>query len=54
MRSSNKLRYFMDKTSIPYEDDQNPFPRTQEDDEFDKMIIEKYHLITKDMEDQKY
>lgn len=54
MCSSNKLQYFMDETSIPYEDGQNPFPRTKEDDDFDKMIIEKYHLVTKDMEDKKY
>jgi hypothetical protein len=40
----------MDDTSVPYEQDENPFPKTNSDDEFEKMIITKYHLITKEME----
>ena len=46
----NTLRFYMDETSAPYSDKDNPFKRTKEDDEFDKMIIEKYKLITKEME----
>ena len=44
------LRFFMDETSAPYEDGENPFIRTKEDEKFDKMIIAKYNLITKEME----
>ena len=50
MDSTEKLSFFMDETSAPYEDGENPFPRTKEDDEFDEMIIAKYHLTTKEME----
>ena len=46
----NDLRFYMDETSAPYSDKDNPFKRTKEDDEFDEMIIEKYKLITKEME----
>lgn len=46
----NNLRFYMDETSAPYSDKDNPFNRTKEDDEFDKMIIEKYKLTTKEME----
>ncbi len=41
----------MDETSAPYEKDENPFVRTKEDDEFDKMIIDKYQLVAKGVED---
>ncbi len=51
MNLTENLRFFMDETSAPYEQNENPFPRTDSDDEFDKMIIDKYHLITKEMED---
>ncbi len=40
-----------DETSVPYEQNENPFPQTDLDDEFEKMIINKYHLTTKEMED---
>ena len=50
MDTTEKLRCFMDETSAPYEDGENPFVRTKEDDEFDEMIIAKYHLTTKEME----
>ena len=42
------LRFYMDETSAPYSDKDNPFSRTKDDDEFDKMIIEKYKLTTKE------
>ena len=44
------MRYVMDETSMPYEYNENPFPRTTSDDEFEEMIINKYHLMTKEME----
>jgi hypothetical protein len=47
---TGNLRFFMDETSVPYPEGENPFPRTKEDDEFEKMVIEKYHLVTKEME----
>lgn len=46
--TTNTLRFYMDETSAPYSDAENPFVRTKEDDDFDKAIIEKYHLETKD------
>lgn len=50
MNTTENLRFFMDETSVPYEKTENPFPRTKEDDEFDKTIIAKYHLTTIEME----
>ncbi len=50
MESNEKQRFYMDDTSIPYEEYENPFVRTEKDDEFDEMIIKKYGLITKEME----
>ena len=40
----------MDDTSIPYEDNENPFPRTEADDEFDRKIAKKYGLKFADEE----
>ena len=51
MYSTDNLRFVMDETSVPYEQNENPFPQTDSDDEFEKTIINKYHLITKEMED---
>ncbi len=48
MDTNNALHYYMDETSAPYSDEENPFPRTKADDEFDKMIIAKYKLTTKE------
>lgn len=50
MEPTNTLRCYMDETSAPYKDNENPFVRTKEDDEFDEMMIAKYHLVTKEME----
>lgn len=50
MYSMENLRFIMDETSIPYERNENPFPQTAVDEEFDKIIINKYHLTTKEME----
>lgn len=44
VNEQEKLYYYMDDTSIPYEPDENPFSETEEDMEFDKRIIEKYCL----------
>ena len=48
--TAKTLRFYMDETSAPYSDNDNPFVRTKDDDEFDKMIIDKYKLATKEME----
>lgn len=48
--NKNDLRFFMDESSAPFEDDSNPFPRTKEDEEFERMIIARFHLITKEKE----
>lgn len=50
MYSIDNLRFVMDDTSIPYEQNENSFLKTDSDDDFEKMIIDKYHLITKEME----
>ena len=52
MNTANDLRFFMDETSAPYEEKDNRFFRTKEDDEFDEMIIAKYNLVTKEMENR--
>lgn len=44
MDDSKNLRYYMDESAVPYEDRDNPYIRTEADDAFDEMIIEKYHL----------
>lgn len=49
MYLAENLRFVMDETSAPYEKNENPFPRTKADDEFDKLIIKKYHLTTEEM-----
>lgn len=50
MNSIENLRFVMDETSAPYEQNENPFFQTDADDKFEKMIINKYHLVTKEME----
>lgn len=50
MYSADNLRFVMDETSAPFEENENPFIQTETDDEFDQMIINKYHLTTKEME----
>lgn len=50
MSLMNDLRFVMDESSVPYEKNENPFPRIKEDDEFENKIIDKYHLITEEME----
>ena len=47
---TDSLRFIMDETSVSYEQNENPFPRTDFDNKFDNMIIKKYHLTTKEME----
>ena len=53
MSDIQKLRFYTDESGIPYEDGENPFPRTKEDDDFDQMMIEKYNLVLKEAEDQR-
>ena len=52
MCATNNLRFIMDETSMPYEKNENPFPRKANDDEFDQKMIEKYQLVTKEMENE--
>lgn len=51
MNSIENLRFVMDETSTPYEQNENPFSQTDADDKFEKIIINKYHLVTKEMEE---
>ena len=53
MSDIQKLRFYTDESGTPYEDGENPFPRTKEDDDFDQMMIEKYNLVLKEEEDQR-
>jgi hypothetical protein len=48
MNNSGNLRYYMDETSAPYPEGENPFETTEEDMEFERRLIEKYHLVTKE------
>lgn len=50
MYSIDNLRFVMDETSVPYEENETPFVQTESDNEFEQMIISKYHLATKEME----
>lgn len=45
------LHFVMDETSATYEQGEVPFPEIILDEEFDKKLIEKYHLVTKEMEE---
>ena len=54
MSDIQKLRFYTDESGTPYEDGENPFPRTKEDDEFDQMMIKKYNLVLKEDEDKKW
>ena len=54
MYSTDNLRFIMDETSTPYEENENPFIQTELDNEFERMIINKYHLTTKEMESDKW
>lgn len=47
MYSTDNLRFVMDETSAPYEENENLFMQTELDNEFEQMIIKKYHLTTK-------
>ena len=50
MNNAENLRFFMDEDAVPYPENEIPFPRTKEDEEFEKMIVENFHLVTKEME----
>lgn len=45
MKNEEKLYLYMDETGRPFEDGENPFPRTPEDDEFDRMLFKKFGLV---------
>ena len=44
MNKDNNQRFFMYESSIPYEENENPFTKTKEDDDFDEKMIQKYNL----------
>ena len=43
--NEEKLYLVADETSAPYEDWENPFTRTEEDDAFDLKVAEKFGLV---------
>ena len=49
MNNSENLRFFMDEDAVPYPESEIPFTVTKEDEEFEKMIVEKFHLVTKEI-----
>lgn len=51
MEDETKLYFYMDDTSIPFEEGKNPYPRTKEDDEFDLKMIQKYNLAPQEDKD---
>lgn len=44
-QNEEKLYLIADETTAPYEEGNNPFVRTKEDDEFDLKVIEKFGLV---------
>ena len=42
----------MDEISTPYEDVENPYSRTNEDDAFEQKMIEKYNLVLAEETDE--
>ena len=46
-KSEEKLYLVADETSAPYENWENPFTRTEKDDEFDLKVAEKFGLSLK-------
>jgi hypothetical protein len=38
---NEKLRYYMDESSAPYPEGENPFETTEEDKEFERKMIER-------------
>lgn len=51
MKSDETLRFFMDESSAPYSENDAFFSKSEEDEIFDEMIIAKYGLTTKAMEE---
>lgn len=44
LKENNELYLFTDDTSIPYEETDEKYLEINNDEEFDKYIIEKYNL----------
>ena len=44
-QNEEKLYLIADETTAPYEEGKNPFVRTEDDDEFDLKVIEKFGLV---------
>ena len=47
-----QLHCYMDEVSTPYEENENPFPRTAEDEVFEQKIIKKYNLVLAEETDE--
>lgn len=45
---TEKIRFYIDESSSPYENNEEIIKRTKDDDEFDEMIIKKYNLTPKE------
>ena len=45
LQKEEKLYLVADETSAPYEDWENSFARTEEDDAFDLKVAEKFGLV---------
>lgn len=52
MMDESKLYLFMDETGRPYEEGERPFPRTLEDDEFDRKLFKKLGLVLAEDEEE--
>lgn len=50
MFSVSEVKYYMDDTSIPYDTEEYSFQRIAKDDDFDREMIHKYNLVTKEKE----
>lgn len=44
-QKEDKIYIIADETSAPYEDWENPFTRTEEDDALDLKVAEKFGLV---------
>ena len=45
MVQNEEMLYFIaDETTAPYEEGKNPFIRTEQEEEFDRKVVEKFGL----------
>ena len=50
----SRQSFYMDDTSIPYDVDDNPYPRSESDERFDDEIISKYQLMASEIRDEEF